>query len=250
MNAIPPVSKAGPGVAWRSNFLAFALLPWLAFFHTGRSCGPPDSHGGRSADRFRILRTHPVECGPADIAVSVQRRDTGTPLPDADIELQFIPRQVRNPGRWTSSADRRNNSLLPSGAGVPAADSVRAVSTGPEAGSSREFGSGFLRRALDPEPSGPGRIRSFGDQRRPAGSRDGRSIEGGVASLALPPITILLYALNRRLRHSPSPEFILDRVPFRASEVRLAPSGCCTNRLDHPFPYPEGDAAPRASLAR
>ncbi|MFO1462001.1 MAG: hypothetical protein U1G08_21675 [Verrucomicrobiota bacterium] len=207
MNAIPPVSKAGPGVAWRSNFLAFALLPWLAFSIRA----DPAVLRIRTEEGPLIVSVFSAptlsSAAPADIAVSVQRRDTGTPLPDADIELQFIPPPGSKPRAMDVFCGPQEQ-LPPAfrGPGVPAADSVRARFDWP--------GSRILPGVRIRLPAAGNwtlnlRVRAGSDHLETSGVLPVQGTAGQLRavwpSLALPPITILLYALNRRLRHSPVP---------------------------------------------
>lgn len=207
MNAFFQMLRAGLTAAGRSTLFHAALLPWLAHF--------------ARADHA-VLRMRAVEgplivavysaptlssAAPADLAVSVQRRDTGLLVPDADIELQLTP----PPGSTPRAMDvfcGPQEQLPPAfrGSGAPATTPVHARSDWP---GSRILPGVRIRLPVEGTWTLSLQVRAGADRLEANGSLPVQGTSGRLRavwpSLALPPVAILFYALNRRLRRPPVP---------------------------------------------
>ena len=207
MNVLLQMLRAGLAAAWRSPLFRAALLPWLAL--------------SARADHA-VLRMRAVEgplivavysaptlssAAPADLAVSVQRRDTGLLVPDADIELHFTP----PPGSTPQAMDVFCGPLeqLPPafrGPGTPAIAPVRARSDWP---GSRILPGVRIRLPVEGTWTVSLRVRAGTDHVEASGELPVLGMSGRLRaiwpSLALPPVAVLAFVVNRRLRRAPVP---------------------------------------------
>lgn len=207
MNVPLPRIQAELAAVWRSAFFRAALLLGLSL----------SSRADHAVLRMRAMEGPLIvavysaptlsSAAPADLAVSVQRRDTGLLVPDADIELQFTP----PPGSTPQAMDVFCGPLeqLPPafrGPGTPAMAPVRASSDWP---GSRILPGVRIRLPVEGTWTLSLRVRAGTDQLETSGELSVLGMSGRLRtvwpSLALPPVAVLAYVANRRLRRSPVP---------------------------------------------
>lgn len=208
MNAPFQMMKARLTAVWRSALFRAALLPWLAL--------------SARADHA-VLRMRAVEgplivavysaptlssAAPADLAVSVQRRDTGTLVPDADIELQLTPPPGTTPRVMDVFCGPQEQ--LPPAFRVPGAPATAPVHARSDWPGSRILPGARIRLPMEGIWTLTLRVRAGTDHLEASGELPVLGMAGRLRavwpSLALPPVAILFYGLNRKLRRSPVPK--------------------------------------------